>query len=361
MATVLAKAHPGLRRASGRPAIIGGLVITLVIVMIVALCVGPMPIGLETVLAAIGEKLGLAPAGSVTHIQEAVLFSIRLPRILLAAAVGAILAAAGAALQGLFRNPLADPALIGVSSGAALGAAGWIVFGSGLVAAAPWLALGGYARAVAAFAGGIAATFVLFRIGGRRGRTSVATLLLAGIAINALGGAVLGFLSYLSSNQELRDITFWMLGSFGGAGWRAVWLLLPAAVFLCIGFARFAATLNIFMLGETEARYLGIHVQRLKIVLVVMVALGVGLATAFTGIIGFIGLVTPHLLRLSGGPDHRLVIPGAALLGAVLTLGADTLARTIVSPAELPVGILTALIGAPFFMWLLMRQRKLEF
>ncbi|MDN5864542.1 MAG: iron ABC transporter permease [Gammaproteobacteria bacterium] len=361
MAPALARSLPGLGVSSRRPAIIGGLALALAIVMIVALCVGPMPIGFETVLAAIGDKLGLASSGSVTHVQEAVLFSIRLPRILLAGAVGAILAASGAALQGLFRNPLADPALIGVSSGAALGAAGWIVFGSTLVAAQPWLALGGYTRAVAAFIGGIVATFVLFRIGGRRGRTSVATLLLAGIAINALGGAVLGFLSYLSSNQELRDITFWMLGSFGNASWRACLLLIPAAVLLCIGFSRFASVLNVFMLGETEARYLGIHVQRLKIVLVVMVALGVGLATAFTGVIGFIGLVTPHLLRLSGGPDHRLVIPGAALLGAVLTVGADTLARTLVSPAELPVGILTALIGAPFFMWLLLRQRKLEF
>lgn len=336
---------------------LGGLGLALVIVMIAALCLGPMPIHAGTVLAAFADKLGLTGVGAVSRIQDSVIFDIRLPRILLAAAVGAILGASGAALQGLFRNPLADPALIGVSSGAALGAAGWIVLGSSLVTLHPVFALGGYARSVAAFIGGILAAFLLFRIAGRRGRTSVATLLLAGIAINALGGAVLGFLTYLSSDRELRDIAFWTLGSFGGASWHACWLLVPTALVLCLGCGRFAGTLNIFMLGETEARHLGINVQRMKTLLVIMVALGVGLSVAFTGMIGFIGLVTPHLLRLSGGPNHRLVIPGAALLGAVLTVGADTLARTLVSPAELPVGILTALLGAPFFMWLLVRQR----
>ncbi|HET7922808.1 MAG TPA: iron ABC transporter permease [Gammaproteobacteria bacterium] len=359
MTLALARLQTGWQ-AHVHPLMLGGLAAALLLVMGVALCVGPMPIDGAALLKLLGHKLGFVAAGA-SPVQDAVMFSIRLPRVLLAAAVGAILGASGSALQGLFRNPLADPALLGVSSGAALGAAVWIVFGTALTALLPWLALGGYARAVAAFAGGVAATFVIFRLSGRQGRTSVATLLLAGIAINALGGAALGLLTYLSSDRELRDLTYWLLGSFGGATWHACWLLLPAAVVLCVVFSRHAGVLNIFMLGENEAHYLGVHVQRLKTVLVLVVALGVGLSVAFTGMISFIGLVTPHLLRLSGGPDHRLVIPGAALLGALLCVGADAIARTLVSPAELPVGILTALIGAPFFMWLLVRQRRLEF
>ncbi len=352
-----ARQHPGIR---SRPAILGGLAILLVLAGLCALCVGPMPIGLDTVATVFAHRLGMPGTDALSPLYAAVVFDIRLPRILLAAAVGAILAGSGAALQGLFRNPLADPALIGVSSGAALGAAGFIVFGATLASGHAWLALGGYARVAAAFVGGIVTTFAIFRLAGRRGHTSVATLLLAGIAINALGGAGLGLLTYLSNAAQLRDIAFWSLGSFGGASWHACWLVLPATLVLCVGFTRTARALNVFVLGEAEARYLGIDVQRLKKALVVMVALGVGLGVAFTGVIGFIGLVTPHLLRLSGGPDHRLVIPGSALLGAGLTVGADTLARTIAAPAELPVGILTALIGAPFFLWLLVRQRRLE-
>lgn len=358
--TALAARNPVLPGDRLRVLVLGGLAVLLLATLVLAAGLGPMPISPRAVLGVIAGKVGFATAGTVSPVTEAVVWVIRLPRILLAAAVGAILGVSGAVLQGLFRNPLVDPALIGVSAGAALGAAAFIVFGGSVVAVIGGFIPAGYGRAVAAFLGGVAATVVVFRLAGKDGRTSLATLLLAGIAVNAIGAAGIGLFLYLSDNQELRDITFWSMGSFGGATWTACALLIPVAVALGAVFNRLAGALNIFLLGEGEARHLGINVQMLKRLLVTLVAFGVGLGVAFTGMIGFIGLVTPHLLRLAFGPDHRLVIPGSALLGAVLTVSADTVARTVVSPAELPVGILTALLGGPFFLWLLMRQRGLE-
>lgn len=289
--------------------------------------------------------------GSLDQQQEAVLSYIRLPRVLLAAIVGTSLAVSGAAMQGLFRNPLADPGLIGISSGAALAVALVIVL------AGPFSgALGLYGLSIAAFTGGLVSCVLIFRFARLTGTFSVTYMLLAGIAINALAGAGTGFLTYVSNDQQLRMLTFWTMGSFGGALWPAVVvsasIVLPTA-FLLI---RNSRELNILLLGEQEARYLGVDSERLKRIVIVCTALSVGVAVAVSGIIGFVGLVVPHLIRLAISPDHRLLIPASALFGALLLLVADTFARTVVAPAEMPVGILTSLIGGPFFLWLLVKQ-----
>ncbi len=308
--------------------------------LVIAASIGALPVPVLSLLN-----------GELAEQQETVLFFIRIPRVLLAAFVGAALAVSGAAMQGLFRNPLADPGLIGISSGAALAVAVVIVLAGPLTGA-----LGLYSLSVAAFAGGLATCLLIFRFAQLTGTFSVTYMLLAGIAINALAGAGVGFLTYLSDDQQLRSLTFWTMGSLGGALWLAVGvaatIILPTLFFLI----RNARKLNILLLGEHEARHLGVDSERLKRVIIVCTALSVGAAVAVSGIIGFIGLVVPHLMRLTIGPDHRLLLPASALFGAFLLLVADTFARTVVSPAEMPVGILTSLIGGPFFLWLLIRE-----
>lgn len=290
-------------------------------------------------------------SADLSQMHEIVLTQIRLPRVVLAGVVGAGLAVSGAVMQGLFRNPLADPGLIGISSGAALAVSLLIVFGGSVAGA-----FGLYAMSVAAFCGGLLASMMIFRIAAVSGIFSVTYLLLAGIAINALSGAATGFLTYLSDDQQLRTFTFWTMGSLGGALWPsvvvAVSLILPA---ICV-LMRCANSLNILLLGEDEARHLGINTRNLKRTVVVCAALCVGASVAVSGMIGFIGLLVPHLIRLLLSSDHRQLIPLSALFGAILLVLADTLARVIVAPSELPVGILTSLIGGPFFLWLLMRQ-----
>jgi len=285
-----------------------------------------------------------------------IVLDIRLPRILLGVLIGSGLAVSGAVMQGLFRNPLADPGLVGVSSGAGLGAVSTIVLGGTVLA--PVSALFGiYTLQVAAFLGGLITTFLLYGIATRRGQTSVATMLLAGIALGALAGALTGVLIYVADDRQLRDLTFWSLGSLAGATWTKIAasgpiiaLALAAAPFLARG-------LNGLSLGEASANHLGIPVQRLKNVAIVTVAAATGASVAVSGGIGFVGIVVPHLLRLLIGPDHRYLLPASALLGATLLLLADAVSRTIVAPAELPIGIVTAAVGAPFFLWILLRRR----
>jgi iron complex transport system permease protein len=260
-------------------------------------------------------------------------------------------------MQGLFRNPLADPSLIGVSSGAALAAVVTIVLGPVLMGG--WAdALGPFLLPAAAFAGGVGATVLVYRLGTRNGQTSVATMLLAGIAINALAGAGTGLMTFIADDDQLRDLTFWTLGSLGGATWTQLAVVGPCLLGGMVAAPLLARPLNALLLGEGEAFHLGIDTERTKKQVVTLAALVVGAAVAVSGVIGFIGLVVPHLLRLAVGPDHRVLIPGSALLGGALLLGADVLARTIVAPAELPIGIVTALVGAPFFLWLLLRDRN---
>ncbi len=341
-----------LRLPSGRGAALLGLGGLLASVAVLSLGLGAASISPGQVVAILGAKVGVALPWSFEASQEAVLWSIRLPRVLLGALVGGGLGIAGAALQGMFRNPLADPGLIGVSSGGALGAALLIVAAPGA-----WLAgLGGLGLPAAATLGGLLAALVVWRLGQRAGQVSAGAMLLAGIAINALCGAVIGLLTFLADEASLRSLTVWTLGSLSGATWEVVALVAPWVALGAGALLRDGPGLNALLLGEGEALHLGVDVARLKGRVVLLGALIVGAGVGFTGIIGFVGLVTPHLLRMAFGPDHRLLLPGSALLGAALLLGADLVARVAAAPVELPLGVITALLGAPFFLGLMMRR-----
>jgi iron complex transport system permease protein len=277
--------------------------------------------------------------------------------VILAVLVGAALGIAGAVMQGLFRNPLADPTLIGVSGGAALAAAVTVVLGA---IAAPGLVtlLGTATLPVAAFLGALAMTWVVFRLGDVDGRSSLATILLAGMAVNALASAGIGMLTYMASDEQLRSFTFWTLGSLGGANGAMLLVVGPLIGVALVALVALATPLNAMALGESGATHLGFDVQKVKRIGMGACALAVGTGVAVSGMIGFVGLVAPHFVRLATGPDHRTVLPAAALLGALLLVCADVAARTLVAPAELPIGILTSLLGAPFFIALLLRQRR---
>ncbi|HDS1698885.1 MULTISPECIES: iron ABC transporter permease [unclassified Pseudomonas] len=320
-----------------------------------SLALGPVSLPMFDTLRAGLRLLGLPVSEDGLQQAEMILGQIRLPRTLLGLAVGAVLALSGVAMQGLFRNPLADPGLVGVAAGAAVGAAVAIVggawFGGMPDAFAPYL------LSFCAFVGGLGVTALVYRLGRRDGQTNVATMLLAGVAMTALGGAVVGLFSYLADDATLRTLTFWNLGSLNGASYERLWPLLLVAVAVAVWLPRRAKALNALLLGESEARHLGVDVERLKRELVFCTALGVGAAVAAAGLIGFIGLVVPHLVRLLAGPDHRVVLPASLLAGGVLMLFADLAARLLLAPAELPIGIVTAFIGAPFFLFLLMRGR----
>ncbi|HKI74118.1 MAG TPA: iron chelate uptake ABC transporter family permease subunit [Pseudomonadales bacterium] len=315
--------------------------VALLIAAVVSLVVGSASISFAAVLRA------LLPHAS-EQMATTIVWDIRLPRTLLAILVGGGIAAAGAAIQGLFRNPLADPALIGVSSGAALFAAGFMVLGihSGFIAT---LGVSG-----SAFIGGLAATLLVLETG-RRGGT-ISSMLLAGVAINSMAIAGVGLFAYIATDLELRSVSFWALGSFNGASWQgvAVALVIPLMVVLLLTESR---NLNAITLGDREAEHLGISVTALRWRVVVYTALAVGIGVSLTGVIAFVGLVVPHLVRLTTSSNHQVVIPGSALLGAVLMLLADTLSRSVVSPAELPIGIVTALLGGPFFIYLIIKQK----
>ena len=288
--------------------------------------------------------------------DRVIIYDIRLPRVALGILIGAALAVSGAVMQGLFRNPLADPGLVGVSAGAGLGAISIIVLGGTTLGSLVAL-LGIYALPFAAFLGGLATTLLLYKVATRRGQTSVATMLLAGIALGAMAGAFSGVLVYLADDNQLRDLTFWGLGSLAGATWTKILAAGPIIVLALVASPFLARGLNALALGEGAAHHLGVPVQRLKNIAIITVAAATGASVAVSGGIGFVGIVVPHLLRLSIGPDHRYLLPASALLGASLLLLADAVSRTIVAPAELPIGIVTAAVGAPFFLWILLRRR----
>jgi len=328
----------------------------LLLVVWLSLALGPVSLPLGDTLRALAHLLGLPVSADSLGQAELIVGQIRLPRTLLGIATGGVLALAGVAMQGLFRNPLADPGLIGVSSGAALGAAIAIVFGASIgglpEAFAPYL------LSACAFAGGLLVTALVYRLGRHNGQTSVATMLLAGIALTALAGALIGLFTYLADDATLRTLTFWNLGSLNGASYPRLWPLLLITLLVACWLPRRMNALNALLLGESEARHLGFDVERLKVELILCTALGVGAAVAAAGMIGFIGLVVPHLLRLIVGPDHRVLLPASMFGGAILLLLADLIARLALAPAELPIGIVTALIGAPFFLYLLIRGRS---
>lgn len=328
----------------------------LLLVVWLSLALGPVSLPLGDTLRALAHMAGLPVAADGLGQAELIVGQIRLPRTLLGLATGSVLALAGVAMQGLFRNPLADPGLIGVSSGAALGAAIAIVFGASIgglpEAFAPYL------LSACAFAGGLLVTALVYRLGRHNGQTSVATMLLAGIALTALAGALIGLFTYLADDATLRTLTFWNLGSLNGASYPRLWPLLLITLLVACWLPRRVNALNALLLGESEARHLGFDVERLKVELILCTALGVGAAVAAAGMVGFIGLVVPHLLRLIVGPDHRVLLPASMFGGAILLLLADLIARLALAPAELPIGIVTALIGAPFFLYLLIRGRS---
>ena len=329
--------------------LIGILLILLPVVALFSLTVGTVSISWLEVLGAI--------FGNVSSAQiDTILFDIRLPRILLAIFVGAVLASTGAVMQGLFRNPLADPSLIGVSSGASVGASIMIVTAGGAIQGGALVGLS--LVSIGAFVGGFLATLLVYRLATSGMGTSVTTMLLAGIAIGALAGALNSLLSYFSDNDMLRQISLWQMGNLSGASWLKVSIMGVVAVLLMSLFPRDSKALNALLLGESEARHLGINVQWVKRRLIALTALGVGVSLAVAGLVGFVGLIMPHIIRLMIGPDHRWLIPASGLAGAVLLVIADSLARVVVIPAELPTGILTAILGAPFFVILLLQQRK---
>ena len=329
--------------------LIGILLILLPVVALFSLTVGTVSISWLEVLDAI--------FGNVSSAQiDTILFDIRLPRILLAIFVGAVLASTGAVIQGLFRNPLADPSLIGVSSGASVGASIMIVTAGGAIQGGALVGLS--LVSIGAFVGGFLATLLVYRLATSGMGTSVTTMLLAGIAIGALAGALNSLLSYFSDNDMLRQISLWQMGNLSGASWLKVSIMGVVAVLLMSLFPRDSKALNALLLGESEARHLGINVQWVKRRLITLTALGVGVSVAVAGLVGFVGLIMPHIIRLMIGPDHRWLIPASGLAGAVLLVIADSLARVVVIPAELPTGSLTAMLGAPFFVILLLQQRK---
>ncbi len=329
----------------------------LIAVIVLSVCIGAVKISVPEFYSIIMNKTGLSTEVNYGPQQEAVLFTLRFPRVALGVLVGAGLAVSGAAMQGLFRNPLAEPGLIGISSGASLFAVVIIVLGSRVFPSFLEY-FGYYALSVAAFAGACFTTMLVYRISIYGGKAVITTLLLAGIAINALSGAFTGLLTYVATDEELRNITFWSLGSLGGATWNTIKALLPFVAVPLVTLPFLAKSLNALALGEAQASHMGINVDLAKRLIIVLSTMAVGASVAMCGIIGFIGLIIPHIIRMLAGAGHQTVIPCSALLGAVVLTLADLLSRTIVAPAELPIGIVTAIIGVPVFIYIIFKEKR---
>lgn len=326
-------------------------------IMILSSCIGAVRISVPELLSILAKTTGISDAANFKSQQAAVLLNIRLPRVMLGVLIGAGLGISGAGIQGLFRNPLAEPGLIGISSGATLFAVLMIVMEVSVFTRLSGL-IGFYALSIAAFIGAGITTMIVYRLSHRNGKTDITTLLLSGIAINALTAAFTGLLTYMATDEQLRTITFWSLGSLGGASWETVTGIMPFILIPVIGLPFLAKSLNALALGDAQALHMGVDVVMVKRVIIVLATIAVGASVAVAGTIGFIGLVIPHILRMTFSADHRLVIPGSAILGAALLTVADLVARTIVAPAELPIGILTALIGTPVFLYIIITERN---
>ncbi len=334
--------------------VLGG---ALVLIMLLSLSLGAYAIPFSSVLSILGEQFGLS-LEEVDRSAANVLLQIRLPRIIIALLIGGGLGIAGAALQGLFRNPLVEPGLIGVSNGSALFAVVFIVLIPGLAGSSNLIQNLG--MPLFAFLGGLTHVWAVYQLARTQGRTDTATLILAGVAINALAGALIGLTLFFADDSALRSFTFWSLGDLGASSWSkfpvAISLIGIPSIMLMLEYRN----LNALSLGEREAFHMGISVQRVKIKILILSALIVGVGVSLAGMIGFVGLVVPHLIRIGFGANHRLVLPASFLLGAILLNVADLMARTVVSPAELPIGVLTALIGAPFFIYLIFKLNKIN-
>lgn len=337
--------------------ILGVLGAVLLLTTFISLTIGAMHIPLRDAVVIVMKSVGLFSHTSVDETHAAVLTMIRIPRVLMTLLIGAALGVSGAALQGLFRNPLVEPSLIGVSGGAAAAVVVTIVFGAALVSSTP-LWVSNSVISLVAFAGGTLATFAVLRLSMSSGRTQIALLVLVGVAINALTGALIGLAIFYADDNQLSSFMFWTLGDLGGATWDKLLLTAPLLAVSTIGLFYFGSPLNALALGESDAYHMGVQVERVKRKMILLAALAVGLSVSLAGIIGFVGLIVPHLVRTLFHADNRLVLPASALGGAVLLLLADVVARTVVSPAELPIGVVTALLGAPFFIMLLLKMKQ---
>ena len=333
------------------------LTAALLVALSFSLGLGAMDIPVKDVLVILLRKIGLFQEHPVAEQYETVIRIVRLPRVILGVLVGAGLGISGAAVQGIFRNPLAEPGLIGISAGASLIAVAIIALEVGVLSGLSNL-LGYYLLAFGAFAGAGIAAMLVYQISRSDGRPNVATMLLAGIAINALAGALTGLITYLANEQQLRSITFWMLGSLAGATWETVLALFPFVLIPVVLLPFMGKALNAFALGEAQADHLGLKVNQVKRRVVILATMAVGAAVAVSGVIGFVGLLVPHTIRLFIGVDNKYVLPASALLGALILTLADMIARTIVSPVELPIGVITALLGTPLFLYILIKDKK---
>lgn len=346
----LAERRPATARWSRTTLVFVVAIAALIVLALASAAIGQVPTSIAEVTGSVLHRIGLDwgpmpahPAGEVT------LWEVRFPRVMLAILVGAALATAGALLQGVFANPLAEPGVIGVSAGAAVGAGTVIVVGGAFVAA--------WSVAAAAFVAGLATTALVYLLARSNGRTEVVTLVLTGVAINAFASGLIAFLLFVASPAARDQIVFWQLGSLNGATWSAVWVVAVLTVVGVCAAIVVAPKLDLLSLGESAARHLGVDVERLRRNVIVMVAILTTAGVAFSGIILFVGLIVPHLVRMLVGPGHRILIPLSAVLGAVVLLAADVAARSLVDNADLPLGMLTSLIGGPFFFWLLRRTR----
>jgi len=338
-----------------------GLYILLIVALLISaglsMGLGAVQIPLKEVVVILGKKIGLFSELPVSTQHEGVLNIVRIPRVILGLLVGAALGISGTAVQGIFRNPLAEPGLIGISAGASLMAVIIIVLEAILLVGLSNI-MGYYIMAFGAFAGAGLAALIVYQISRTDGKSNVATMLLAGIAINALAGALTGLITYAADDQQLRNITFWMLGSLAGATWETVISLLPFVLIPLLLLPGMGKALNAFSLGEIQAAQLGLKVNVVKRNVVILATMAVGAAVAVSGIIGFIGLLVPHTIRLVIGVDNKHVLPASAIFGALMLTISDMICRIIIAPIELPIGVITALMGTPLFLYILVKDKK---
>ena len=329
----------------------------LFVISLYSVSCGTISTPVSKILATLAGLTGFSDIANVDAQLVLILKQIRIPRLLLGIIVGAGLAVSGCVLQALFRNPMADPGLLGVSSGAALGAITTIVLGMRF---APDITSSYlfFLLPAMAFAGGLCALVIVYQLAKTHYRIDIPTMLLAGVALNSVIGALIGLLTYVANDGQLRELIFWGLGSLEITSWAKLTIALIIVTSAILAILKYALPLNASLLGENEARHLGIDMEKLKVVLIVLVSMIVGVCVALSGIIGFVGLLVPHLLRLTTGSDHRLLLPACAVFGATLLVLADILARTLAAPAEIPIGIITSILGGPFFLWLLVRHRN---
>lgn len=346
------------KRRRNRGLLYAGLSVVLVITIVGSAMIGQLPLSPSEVLAAFGRAVGLPVGPEITPLADATLFNIRFPRIIFAVLIGASLAVAGLMMQAVFANPLAEPGVIGVSSGAALGAATFLVVSSvtGLTVTSTFGTEIG--MAASAFLAGLGTTILVYTVSRRAGRTEVVTLVLTGIAVNAFAAGGLAFSLFAASTSTREQLIFWQLGSLNGASWSDIAIVTPILGLGIIVAALFARSYDALALGERSAGHIGVNVERVRLLTIAVVAVLAAGAVAFAGIIAFVGLIVPHLMRLAIGPAHKPLLVSSALGGALLLLIADLIARTAIPFADLPIGMLTSLVGGPFFLWLLVRTRS---